>query len=126
MGTPATGTRKKASGSSHHSENHFSHLILVQHFLRRGEQKTAAHYPLGDSRWRSSYIFVHPPSVLHLFSSKPLIPLSLALPLSSPSWLLLLGQQAPPSHLLHYFFTFNRPRRRPLRLIQSIYVVANN
>ncbi len=41
-------------------------------------------------------------------------------------WPPLLGQQAPPLHLLPYFFTFNRPRRRPLQLIQSICVVTNN
>jgi hypothetical protein len=31
------------------------------------------HHPLGDSRWRPSYIFAYPPSLLHPLSSKPLI-----------------------------------------------------
>jgi hypothetical protein len=33
----------------------------------------AAHHPMGDLRWRLSYIFVCPPSLLYLLSSKPLI-----------------------------------------------------
>jgi hypothetical protein len=68
-------------------------------------------------------------SLSSLSSSKPLIlnHYSHSFCLSSPpSWLPLLGQQAPPSHLLYYFFTFNRPRRYSLWLIQSIYVIANN
>jgi hypothetical protein len=53
----------------------------------------AAHHPLGDLRWRLSYIFTHPPSLLYLLSSKPLI-LNYYFPslyLSPPPPLLLLG-----------------------------------
>ena len=66
----------------------------------------AAHHSLGDRRWRSPYIFVHPPSRFYLLTSKPLIldhrcP-SLSLSLPPPRWLPFLGQHAP-SHLLPYF-----------------------
>jgi hypothetical protein len=54
-----------------------------------------------------------PPSLLY---STIILPRSTSPP-SPSAGCHLLGQQAPPSHLLPYFFTFNRPRRRPLRLI---------
>jgi len=80
--------KNKRVGQSHHSENRFSDSRST--LWDGGEQKTAPlhHHPLGGSGWRPSYIFVHPPSLLYLLSSKPLIlnnHWSLALPLSSPS-----------------------------------------
>ncbi|PVH68649.1 hypothetical protein DL98DRAFT_522626 [Cadophora sp. DSE1049] len=69
----------------------------------------AAHHPLGDSRWRPSYIFVYPPSLLHLLSSKPLtlnhhrpsLYLSPPPPLAAIAWAA--GSSFTSSALLLYF-----------------------
>jgi hypothetical protein len=69
----------------------------------------AAHHPLGDPRWRPSYIFAHPPSLLHLLSSKPLILnhhypslyLSPPTPLAAIAWAA--GSSFTSSALLLYF-----------------------
>ena len=55
---PAAGTPTKASGSSHHSENRFSHPRST--LSEEGSRKRLPSISC-DSGWQSSYLFVFPP-----------------------------------------------------------------